>query len=122
MVQVVRQRVDGRRETVGLEFLAEVNQIGMIERRVFRAERGQAGRRVAGIDVLQVGVVVQFAQQGIGVGRGEFAGLRVAARAMGQHAADGVVRQIELAQDLADDVTEVQHHAAAACRPWSRRR
>ena len=33
---------------------------------------------------------------------------------MGQHAANGVVRQPEFAEDLADDISEVQDHAAAA--------
>ena len=48
LVQVIRQCVDSRRETVGLKLLAEMHQIRMTERRVFprRTTSGQPpGRR-----------------------------------------------------------------------------
>ena len=47
----------------------------MIEGGVLGAERVQAGHRIARKEMLQIGVVVQLAQQGVGVGRGKIAGL-----------------------------------------------
>ena len=63
--------------------------------------------------MLRVAIVIQLAQQGVGVGHAQIAGRRVAAGAIGQNAAQALFREAEIAQDLADQVSHVEHHAAA---------